>query len=92
MNKAELVSAIAEKAEITKKLTSKFIDAFTEAVTDGLTTDGKVVISKFVSFEVKQMDARTGRNPKTGETVSIPEKKKVACKFSSLLKEKINNN
>jgi len=91
MNKAELVSATAEKAKITKKDAAKIIDAFVESVEDGLVNDGKVIISKFVSFEVKQMEARTGRNPKTGDVVSIPEKKKVACKFSSLLKEKINN-
>ena len=90
MNKPELIAAIAAKTEMTKKDAGKFVDAFIEAVNEGLKEEGRIVLSGFASFETKIMEPRIGRNPKTGESVSIPSKVKIACKFSKILKESVN--
>ena len=66
MNKTELIAAVAEKAEISKKDAEKAIKAFTEAVSEELVKGGKIQLVGFGTFEVSERAAREGRNPKTG--------------------------
>ena len=80
MNKAELVAAIAEKSELSKKDAEKALKAFTEVVTEELKKGNKIQLVGFGTFEVAKRAAREGRNPQTGETMKIAAS--VAPKFS----------
>lgn len=71
MNKTELIAAVAEKAEISKKDAEKAVKAFTDAVAEELAKGGKVQLVGFGNFEVSERPAREGRNPRTGETMTI---------------------
>ena len=75
MNKTELIAAVAEKAELSKKDAEKAIKAFTEAVSEELVKGGKIQLVGFGTFEVSERAAREGRNPKTGETMPIAASK-----------------
>ena len=75
MNKTELVAAIAEKAEISKKDSEKALKAFIDVVSDQLKKGDKVQLVGFGTFEVSERAAREGRNPQTGKTMKI-----AACK------------
>ena len=72
MNKAELVSAIADKAELSKKDAEAALKAFTDVVTEELQKGEKIQLVGFGTFEVSERAARTGRNPQTGEEMTIP--------------------
>ena len=72
MNKAELIAAVAEKAELTKKDAEKAVNAFVETVEGALKKDDKVQMVGFGSFEVRKRAARKGRNPQTKEEITIP--------------------
>ncbi|MGN1442481.1 MAG: HU family DNA-binding protein [Acutalibacteraceae bacterium] len=78
MNKTELVSAVAEKAGLQKKDAEKAVAAVFSAVEDALKAGDKVQLIGFGTFEVKERAARTGHNPKTGESMEI-----AACKVPS---------
>ena len=67
MNKSDLVAAIAEKAEMSKKDAEKALKAFEDVVTEELTNNGKVQLVGFGTFDVAERAAREGRNPQTGE-------------------------
>ena len=69
MNKTELVAAMAEQAEMTKKDAEKALTAFTEVVAKELKNGGKVQLVGFGTFEVSERSAREGRNPQTGEPI-----------------------
>lgn len=71
MNKAELIAAVAAKTGITKKQAAEAVDAVTETITNTLKTGESVLLVGFGTFEAKKKDARTGRNPKTGEPIEI---------------------
>ena len=71
MNKTELIAVVAEKAELSKKDAEKAIKAFTDAVSEELVKGGKIQLVGFGTFEVAERAAREGRNPKTGETLSL---------------------
>ena len=71
MNKTELIAAVAEKAELSKKDAEKAIKAFTDTVSEELVKGGKIQLVGFGTFEVSERAAREGRNPKTGETMPI---------------------
>ena len=73
MNKTELIAAVAEKAEISKKDAEKAIKAFTEAVSEELVKGGKIQLVGFGTFEVSERAAREGRNPKTGEKLCLSQ-------------------
>ena len=75
MNKMELISAIAEKAELSKKDAEKALTAVVESISEALQTGDKVQLIGFGSFEVKNREARIGRNPKTKEEIRIPASK-----------------
>lgn len=72
MNKMELIEQIAAKSELSKKDASAALEAMLEAITQALKEGDKVQVVGFGSFEVKHRAARTGRNPKTKETIEIP--------------------
>ncbi len=90
MNKTELVAAIAEKAEISKKDSEKVLKAFVDVVTEELVKGGKVQLVGFGTFEVSERPAREGRNPQTGETMTIEASKAPKFKAGKALKDVIN--
>ena len=90
MNKTELVEKVAESAGVTKTQAEAAINAFVETITDGLKAGDKITLKGFGTFEVRQRDAREGRNPRTGETMTIAASKAPAFKASSALKNVIN--
>ena len=89
MNKQELISAIAENANLTKKDAEAALAAFIGAVEDTLKKGDKVQLVGFGSFEVRERAARTGRNPHTGETIEIAAAKVPAFKPEKGLKDAI---
>ena len=89
MNKAELVAAVAAKAELSKKDAAEAIDAVLATITDALKNDDKVQVVGFGTFEVRQRAARKGKNPQTGAVVDIPAAKGPAFKAGKALKDAI---
>lgn len=89
MNKKELVAAIAEKAELSKKDAEKAVEAFVAAVTDELKAGEKVQLVGFGTFEVAERAAREGRNPRTGKTIEIKAAKTPKFKAGNTLKEAV---
>ena len=89
MNKQELINAIAENKNLTKKDTAAFLDAFVSVVSDKLAAGEPVQLMGFGTFDVKKRDARQGRNPRTGETVTIEAKKVPVFKAGKALKDKV---
>ena len=90
MNKTELIAAIAEKAEISKKDSEKALKAFIDVVTEQLKNDDKVQLVGFGTFEVSKRAAREGRNPQTGQTMKIAACKAQKFKAGKALKDAIN--
>ena len=90
MNKTELVEAIASSTELTKTDVDKVVTALVEVVTDALAKGDKVSLKGFGNFEVRTRSERTGRNPRTGETMTIAASKAPALKASSALKKDVN--
>ncbi len=90
MNKAELVSAIADKAELSKKDAESALKAFTDVVTEELQKGEKIQLVGFGTFEVSERAARTGRNPQTGEEMTIPASKAPKFKAGKALKDLVN--
>lgn len=89
MNKTELIAAAAEASGLTKKDTEKAINAAIEAITAALVKGDKVQIAGFGSFEVKDREARTGRNPHTGEAIEIAATRVPGFKASKTLKDAV---
>ena len=90
MNKTELVAAMAEQAEMTKKDAEKALTAFTEVVAKELKNGGKVQLVGFGTFEVSERSAREGRNPQTGEPMKIAASKAPKFKAGKALKDEVN--
>ena len=90
MNKTELIAAVAEKAEISKKDAEKAIKAFTDVVTDELVKGEKVQLVGFGTFEVSERAEREGRNPKTREPMTIAASKSPKFKAGKALKDLVN--
>ena len=90
MNKSDLVAAIAEKAEMSKKDAEKALKAFEDVVTEELTNNGKVQLVGFGTFDVAERAAREGRNPQTGEDMIIAASKAPRFKAGKALKDAIN--
>lgn len=90
MNKTELISAMSEKSELTKVDTEKALKAFIDTVTEELKNKGKVQLVGFGTFETSERAARTGRNPKTGEAITIPASKSPKFKAGKALKDIVN--
>ena len=90
MNKAELTAAIVKKTGFTKKDAEKAINAFVDVVTEALANGEKIQIVGFGSFEVKTREARTARNPRTGEEIKIEASKAPVFKAGKALKDSVN--
>ena len=89
MNKTELIAAAAENAGIAKKDTEKVLNAAIEAITDAMVAGDKIQLSGFGTFEVKQREARMGRNLRTKEIIEIPATRVPAFKASQVLKDAV---
>ena len=89
MNKTELIAAVSEKTGVCKKDCEKAISAMLDQVAEALAQGDKVQIVGFGSFEVKERQARTGRNPRTGETVEIAASKAPVFKAGKALKDTV---
>lgn len=90
MTKAELVDFIAEKADLTKADAGRALEAMMEGVTSGLKETGKVTLVGFGTFTAKKREARTGRNPQTGEAVKIAARTVPGFKAGNKLKDALN--
>ena len=91
MNKKELVAAITEKAEIKKVDAEVALNAIVEVISNELSNGGEVALSWLGKFEVRERAARSGRNPQTGEAISIPATKAVGFKAAKALKDAVKN-
>lgn len=89
MNKTELVAAVAAKAELSKKDAEAAVNTVFDSVKDALAEGDKVSLIGFGTFSVKTRAARTGLNPRTKETIEIPESKVPAFKAGSALKDAV---
>ena len=90
MNKSDLIKVMAEKAGFTNKDATIAYEAFVETVTEALKAGEKVQLVGFGTFEVKEVEAKTGINPQTKEKVEIPACKKPVMKFGKSYKELFN--
>ena len=89
MNKAELINAVAEKADVSKKDAEAVISDTLETITAALKEGDKVQLVGFGSFEVKKRAARMGRNPKTKESIEIPASVVPVFKAGKALKDSV---
>lgn len=89
-NKSELIVALAQKADLTKKDAEKALNAFVDVVTDALKAGEKVQLVGFGTFETKDRPARTARNPRTGEEIEIAASKTASFKVGKALKDTVN--
>ena len=90
MNKSELINAIADKAELTKAQAEAALNALTRTITNQLQKDDTVVLVGFGTFAVKGREARTGRNPQTGEPILIKASRLPSFKPGATLKSAVN--
>ena len=89
MNKTELINAVAEASELSKKDAGKAVDAVFQTVMDSLSEGERVQIIGFGNFEVRDRAARKGRNPQTGEEIQIPASKVPAFKAGKALRDAV---
>ncbi len=89
MNKAELISSVAEKTGLSKKDAGQAVDAFIGSITEALQGGEKVQLVGFGTFEVRPKKARPGRNPQTGEVIQIPATQVPVFKGGKVLKETV---
>ncbi len=90
MNKTELVAAMAEKAQLSKKDAEAALKAFTDVVAEELKKGEKIQLVGFGTFEVSERAARTGRNPQTGKEMKIAASKAPKFKVGKALKDAVN--
>ena len=90
MSNTDLVNYIAEETGLTKADSARALEAFVSGVTEGLKKEGKVTLTGFATFTAKKKEAKTGRNPRTGEAVEIPARMAVTVKAGSKLKDALN--
>ena len=90
MNKTDLINVVEQEAEISKKAAEAAVNATLAAIAGALKAGDKVQLIGFGTFEVKEVAAREGRNPKTGETIKIAAAKKPAFTASKVLKDQVN--
>ena len=89
MNKTELIAIASESAGLTKKDTERVLNAALDAITAALCNGDKVQLSGFGTFELKDREARVGRNPHTKEAIEIPATRVPAFKASKALKDSV---
>jgi DNA-binding protein HU-beta len=90
MNKAELIEAMAESADISKAAAGRALDGMVEAITDAMKKGDSLSLVGFGTFSVKERAAREGRNPQTGETIQIKASKIPSFKAGKALKDAVN--
>ena len=90
MNKSELIVALAQKAELSKKDAEKALSAFVDVITETLKAGDKVQLVGFGTFEAKERPARTARNPRTGDPIEIAASKTASFKVGKALKDSLN--
>ena len=89
MNKTELIAEVANKAGLSRTDAEKALGAVVETITEAVVKGDKVQLVGFGSFETKQREARTGRNPKTKETIEIPATRVPVFKAGKALKDAV---
>lgn len=89
MNKTELIAAVAEKTDLSKKDADAAVSAVLGAITDALKAADKIQLVGFGTFEVRNRAAKQGRNPRTGETMTVPASKVPAFKAGKALKDAV---
>lgn len=90
MNKTELIAVMANRANVTQKVAEDVLKAFTDTVSETLGRRGeKVVVTGFGTFEVRHRVQRTGKNPRTGEVITVPAQKTPAFRAGKLLKDAV---
>lgn len=90
MNKAELIGSIAEKSGLSKAEAGRALDAFVGSVTEGLSNGERISLVGFGSWSVDHREARTGRNPRSGEAIQIAAKNVVKFKPGASLSNAVN--
>jgi DNA-binding protein HU-beta len=90
VNKAELITAVAEKADLTKRDVETVVSAITEVIEEALTRGEKVSLVGFGTFEVRDRAARMGRNPQTKQEIKIPATRVPAFRAGKSLKDRIH--
>ncbi len=90
MNKAELIDAVAEAADISKAAAARAVDAVTDTIAQALKKDDQVSLVGFGTFTVRKRAARSGRNPRTGETITIEAARVPGFKPGKALKDALN--
>ncbi len=90
MNKGELVEAIADRAAVSRKEAEVVLNAALETIVDAVSEGNKVTLVGFGSFESRVRQAREGRNPQTGQKMTIPETVVPAFSAGKLFKEKVS--
>lgn len=90
MNKSEMIDAIAAGADISKAAAGRALDSMIDAVSDALKKGDTVNLIGFGTFMVRERAARTGRNPRTGETINIAASKNPSFKAGKALKDAVN--
>ena len=90
MKKSDVIEKVAQAAGVSKPVAGRAVDAVYACMQEALVQEGRFTIVGFGSFAVKDASARTGRNPRTGETFEVPAKKRVAFSAAQALKDKVN--
>ena len=90
MNKAELIDAVAVDADISKASAARAVDSLVAAITSSLTSGESVTLVGFGTFSVRERPARSGRNPRTGETIQIDASSMPVFKAGKALKDAVN--
>jgi DNA-binding protein HU-beta len=90
MNKADFIAAVADSAEMSKADAGRAVDAMVETVTKALKKGDSVTLVGFGTFSIRKRAARTGRNPRTGQTIKIKASKNPAFKAGKALKDAVN--
>jgi len=91
MTKADLIEEVARQANLTKKESELIVTTVFDNITEALTKGDKVELRGFGSFRIRHRNARKGRNPKTGTSVSVPEKRVPFFKVGKQLRELVNS-
>lgn len=91
MNKSELIEALSLEKDLTHKRAEQIVNLIFNSMADELNNEGRIEIRGFGSFVVKEYKAYTGRNPKTGETIQVKDKKLPFFKVGKELRERVDN-
>ena len=90
MTKAELVETVSKVSDLTRKHSEVIVDAVFTSIIDALQRGDKIELRGFGSFRIRHRNSRKGRNPKTGDSVSVPEKRVPFFKVGKRLRELVN--